>query len=270
MLRRNFLLTPATAFALTRTLKIGHRQASLRLAGPALFRHAQRIPGLTGIEPQVHYQGQTLWDKATLQVYKNASADTGILIPSLSGVWEKGASLLQPAVAEATLRKSIASAEMLGARVILVASFRDNCPRMSDESSYGPVLAMLRKVAPVAASAGVTLGMETSLSPQDDGKLVDLVAHPNVKIYFDANNTEFYGHKGGSVAGIPLLGQRICQVHCKNEDRLLEEPGRVDWAATLHALQSIQYGGWYVFETQHSSAEQSIDATKRNIAFLTR
>lgn len=271
--RRQLLLSSLAAAAAAGApagLKIGHRQASMRQAGVAVFDLAKRIDGLSGVELQVHIKNETLWDPSTLVAYRRAAKDAGILIPSIAGIWTPGVSLLH-AKSEEQVRKAIEVAEALGARVVLVAAFRDRCPRVDDEASYGPVVKMLQKTGPVAASAGVTLGLETSLSPADDAKLVDIVNHRAVKVFLDANNTEFYGHTGQSLTGVPLLGKsRICQVHCKNEARLLEEPGRVDWTATLKALQQIGYDSWYVFETSHTSPEQCIEATRANIAFLRR
>jgi sugar phosphate isomerase/epimerase len=71
------------------------------------------------------------------------------------------------------------------------------------------------------------------------------------------------------VPGIAILKDRIRQVHLKNEDRLLEQPGRVNWASAVKGLAAIGYQGWFVFETTHSSPQQCIDATQKNMAFIT-
>jgi sugar phosphate isomerase/epimerase len=273
MIRREFLLTTLAAAlpAANPPIRIGHRQASMRQKGPDVFDFAKRIPGLEGVELQIQFQGTSLWDQETLLAYKRASQRTGIKIPSLAGVWQRGQSLVQPEVAEEALRKSIRAAEALGSGVILVAAFNKGCPDMNNEASYGPVVTMLKKLGPVAADANVILGLEVSSSPADQKKLCDLVDHRGVKIYYDVFNTEDYGHTGQSVSAIHLLGKsRICQVHCKNEKRLLEESGPVDWTAALKALKQIGYGNWYMFETGHTSDEQCIEATKKNIAFIRR
>jgi L-ribulose-5-phosphate 3-epimerase len=234
-----------------------------------VFEIARRIPGIAGVELQVHFQKTSLWDSETLLAYKRGGADAGLAIPSLAGVWTGGASLMQVGPAEETIRKSIQAAAALGANVILVAAFDRNCPNMQQEDSYGPVAAMLQKVARAAADAGVTLGMETSLAPSDDKKLIDLVAHPAVKVYYDADNVERFGHKEASVPGYEVLGRsRIAQIHVKNEDRLLEEPGRVKWNEAFKAIRRIGYQGWLVFESSHSGPEQCVEATKKNIAFI--
>lgn len=250
--------------------QIGHRQASMtNKPGPEVFQIARRIPGLSGVELQVHFQKTTLWDRETLLSYKRGADNTGMKIPSLAGVWTGGASLLQPALAEETLRKSIQAAEALGAKVILVAAFNNNCPKMDQEDSYEPVVLTLQKVAEVAAGAGVTIGLETSLSPADDKKLVDLVNRPAIKVYYDADNVERFGHKEEAITGYSVLGrQRIAMIHLKNGSRLLEEPGRVNWSLALQQIRRIGYDGWLVFETSHSGPEQCIEATKENIEFI--
>ncbi len=273
MLRRNFLLSSAAALAAKAAgapLRIGHRQANMtKQAGPEVFDLARRIPGLSGVELQVQYQGTTLWDAATRAEYKRAAERTGLVIPSLAGLWGKGASMVDTGPGEESIRKSVQAAEALGARVILAAGFGAKCPKMDDESSYGPVVAMLQKVAPAAADAGVVVGLETSLSPADDKKLVDLVNRPSIRTYYDAFNCEHYGHKGQALPGYEVLGKsRIAQVHLKNDNHLLEEPGPVDWTAALQALKRIGYSGWLVFETAHTGPEQCVEATKKNIEFI--
>ncbi len=130
---------------------------------------------------------------------------------------------------------------------------------------------MLRRAAPCAADAGVMLGLENSLSPADNRKLVDQVDHPSVKVYYDPHNMARFGHAAEAVPGIKLLGRdRICQVHVKNGERLIEEPGLVDWRTALQALNEIGYGGWYVFESDHTDHAQVVEATAKNIAFLRR
>lgn len=165
--------------------------------------------------------------------------------------------------------KTIRAAELLGARVALLAFFRQHAPDMTKEASYGPIVTMLKKTANTAADSGVTLGLENSLSPADNKKLVDLVDHPAVGVYYDLHNMAYYGHQEEAIPGVKLLGKkRICMVHVKNGDMLLEEPGPIDWAAAFREFNDIGYDGWYVYETQHESTEDCIADTKKNNEFL--
>ena len=270
MQRRAFLgALAAAARGAAPPVKIGHREASMKMIGdPRVFEVASRIPGLLGVELQIVSGDHKLWPKETLKVYKRAANRWGMQIPSLSSPFGRGSAMNKPNAGE-FLRKAIPCAEFLGSSVILVPFFRDNCPSMSDESQYGPVVETLKQLGPVAADAGVILGLENSLDPADNAKLVDLVGHPNVRMYFDLDNGEFYGHKGKVIPGIKLLGRdRICQVHVKNEERLIEEPGRIDWRAAFRELKSIRYDGWIVLESRHTTEQQLIDSTTRNIQFI--
>jgi sugar phosphate isomerase/epimerase len=276
MHRRQFLLgsfaAAAGATALrgaAAALKFGHRQANMvDDPGPNVFDLAKQIHGLSGVELQVYFKGTTLCNQATLAAYQRAAERTGLTIPSLAGVWPPGATLLQP-TAEENLRNAIHAAESVHATTILAACFEQNCPNMDQEQSFGPVVALLQKVSGAARDAGVTIGMETSNAPGDDRKLIDLVDRPSVKVYYDLDNVERYAHTGEAVPGIAILKDRIRQVHLKNEDRLLEEAGRVNWANAVKGLAAVGYTGWLVFETSHSGPQQCIEATQKNIAFVT-
>ncbi len=251
-------------------LKIGHRAASMDMVGNFdVFKLARRIPGLLGVELQVTAGNPNLHDWDALRRYKSEASRWGIMIPSLAGLWERGVSILHSPAAGINLMQAIRAAEFLGSSVILAAFFRDNAPDMNDESSYGPVVDLLKAGAPKAAEAGVIIGLENSLSPADNKKLVDLVSHPNVKVYYDLFNMANYGHRAEAIPGVTLLGkERICQVHVKNGEKLLSEPGPIDWEKAFDALNSIGYDGWYVFESQHSSQQNVIEATGKNIEFL--
>jgi len=272
--RRRFLQSVgspllAPCFAAAPPVKIGHREASMRMVGdPRVFEVVRMIPGLNGVELQIVSGKHNLLSRQTLIRYKSEAHRWGIHIPSLAGPFPPGVSV-RSTDAGAHLTKAIECAAFLGASVVLVPFFRDNCPDMSKSEEYSPVVAMLREVAPRAAGSGVTLGLENSLNPAGNAQLCDLVAHPGVRIYFDLDNGEFYGHHGQIVPGIRLLGkERICQVHIKNEDRLIENEGRIPWRKALAELAAIGYDGWYVLESRHSSQQQCIDATTHNIRFI--
>jgi sugar phosphate isomerase/epimerase len=278
--RRQFLVSSFSAAAVAAAgradaaapaaLQFGHRQANMVTEpGPGVFDLARQIPGLSGVELQVVFKGTSLWDKETRLGYKRGAEKAGLKLPSLAGVWPQGANLFKPE-AEDILRKAIGCAREVKAATILVACFEANCPKMDEKQSFGPVVALLKKVSSEARDAGVTIGMETSLTPAEDRKLIELVDSPNVRVYYDLDNAERY-HAGTAVPGIQTLGTAcIRQVHLKNDDRLLEQPGRVGWAAAVKSLAKAGYKGWFVFESSHADAQQCIDATKKNIEFVKR
>ncbi len=279
--RRRFLLTTGVGMvsaALARAaaeraqpLKIGIRAASMKMAGtPDVFKVAATIPGIRGVELQMMAGKLNLRDVDTVRRYQKEAQRWGLKIPALAGIWDAGVTIRSPKAAESVIA-SIRAAETLGARVILAAFFRKEAADMTNESSFGPIVSMLQKVAKPAADAGVVIGLENSLSPADNRKLVDLVGHPAVGVYYDLHNMDFYGHGKEAIPGIKLLGKdRICMMHVKNGKMLIEEPGPIDWPAAFRSFREIGYAGWYVYETSHDSVEDCIQDTKKNNEFLRR
>lgn len=255
--------------------KIGIRQASLRnpedetqgmIADFDTFKVARDIPGITGVELQVTNGSPNMHDFSVARRYKAEAHRWGLDIPTTAGVWS------HPQWGPHTgldLMKSIRASEIVGARIMLIAFFRDDAPDMTSEESYGPVVSVLREIAPKAQEAGIILGLENSLSPQENKSLVDMVDHPAVKVYYDLDNMYHYGHGEDAVPGIELLGnERIATVHVKNNGRLLQDHWRIDWPAAFEALTGIAYDGWLIFETRHESHEQCKAMTKENIALI--
>jgi sugar phosphate isomerase/epimerase len=69
----------------------------------------------------------------------------------------------------------------------------------------------LREVAPKAEKAGVILGVESSLSAEDNMRIIDRVGSPAVKVYYDvANSTERGYDIGKEIRWLGKHGQ-ICE-----------------------------------------------------------
>jgi sugar phosphate isomerase/epimerase len=250
-------------------LRFAHRQANM-VTSPAqdVFELASQIPGLTGVQLQMIWKGEDLSERESALVYKRQADRGAIEVPSIAGVWKPGERIFDLAVAEKALSNAIRTAEFFGAKTILVALYTANCPNMDDESSFGPVVGLLQKMGQRASDAGLSFGLETSLTPSDEKKLLGLIDRSSIRSYYDATNVETY-HSGQGVSGIEVLGPRIVECHLKNEDRLIgQQPSAVDWAAALKAFKRIHYNGWYVFETKHASPERCVQDTKANIDFV--
>ena len=235
-----------------------------------MIQTAAGIPGIRGVELQVTAGRRNLRDWDVVRQYKRDSNRWDIRIPSLAGIWDKGVNISSPKAVE-SLQLTIRAAEMLGSGVILAAFFKEDAPDVNREESYSPVVNNLRKVAGAAADAGVVVGLENSLSPADNAKLVDLVGHPAVRVYYDLYNMATFGHGPEAVPGVKLLGrERICAVHVKNGDKLIEQPGPIDWPAAFAAFNEIGYDGWFTYETAHKSVAACLADTARNNAFLAK
>lgn len=253
----------------------------LRQSSPSVYELGASIPGLSGIEVQTNRSN--LWDRQTVLAYKKEANRWRMRTVSMGGSLPDGGSITIPGPAEEWLRKTIRSGEILGASVVLVGGFRETCPRMSDESSYGPTVELLKRLGPVAEDAGMVLGLELSLDVAEYQKLIDLVAHPAVRPYWDATGTDHMGHPGEGIKGLQTFGASICQMHLKNGRKLIEEhhlmeahprhleAGRamsIEWTKAFPIIKASGFEGWFTFETPHASPEACIEETKRNIAFV--
>lgn len=257
--------------------KIGIRQASLRnpidsgknmVANFDTFKVARDIPGIIAVELQVaNGSPNMLYDSDVARRYKAESNKWGLDVHSTAGVWSSKGAWNEDAVDEIT--HAIRATEIVGASVMLIAFFGKSAPDLSEVSFYDRIVKILKEVAPRAKEAGIILGLENSLSPADNKKLVDMVDEPNVKIYYDIENMYNFGHQNEAVPGIKLLGkERIAAVHVKNNGRLISDNWRVDWVKALQELTDIQYEGWLTFETDHVSYIQCIKETEENIEFI--
>ncbi len=288
--RRRFLQTSLAvlsasaveAWAARSPIKLAHREGNmLRQSSPSVYELAASIPGLSGIEVQT--TRSNLWDRDTVLAYKREANRWRMRTVSMGGSLPAGGTITEPKPAEESLRKTIHAGEILGASVVLVPGFFDTCPKMDDEASYGPVVELLKRLAPVAEDAGITLGLELSLSLAEYQKLLGLVNHPAVRAYWDATGTDHMGHPGDGMKGLEVLGASICQMHLKNGNKLMEErhllnkhprspvPDRVmsiEWTKALPLIKSTGYEGWFAFETPHASPEACVEETKKNIAFV--
>lgn len=252
-------------------LKIAHREGNmLRTSSPGVYELAAKIPGLSGIEVQT--TRSNLWDRDTVLAYKRESLRWNMRTVSMGGSLPNGGTLLDAGPCEQSLRKTIRAGEILGAGVVLVPGFRETCPKMDDEASYGPVVQLLKRLAPVAEDAGIVLGLELSLNTDEYVKLLGLVDHPAVRAYWDATGTESMVHNGEGIKGIEVLGgAKIVQMHLKNNrDPLMENPGLVDWSKAWPAIRKSGFEGWFAFETPHASPEACVEETKKNVAWVMR
>ena len=191
---------------------------------------------------------------------------------------------------------AVEAAAALGAGNILIAFFGNGDLRLRDSTgdfrntSDGPfasyeldtqgvtrVVEALRQIVPRAEEAGVVLGLENTLTAQQNLELIDRIGSDVVKVYYDVGNSTAYGY---DVPGeIRQLGKdRICEIHLK-ETLSLEDPqkgllgapeqGGVDFEAAAAACRDIGYDKWYVLETS-GREDRFIEDTRANVAFVER
>ena len=110
------------------------------------------------------------------------------------------------------------------------------------------VIDRLRSIAPKAEAAGVTIGIETALDAAGEVQLLADIGSPAIRSYFNFANALQAGRD--LYAELRTLGkERICQIHCTDEDGvLLENNKRLDMQKVKQTLNEMGWSGWLVME----------------------
>lgn len=110
------------------------------------------------------------------------------------------------------------------------------------------VVNRLKEAARMAEAAGVVIGVETALDATGEARLLDEVGSPAIRSYFNFANPLQQGRN--LVEELEILGaQRICQIHCTDEDGVrLEKNPRIDLPKVKATLDRMGWSGWLVIE----------------------
>jgi D-psicose/D-tagatose/L-ribulose 3-epimerase len=116
------------------------------------------------------------------------------------------------------------------------------------------VITMLRKVAPRARQANVTLALEPLnrfeayvVNTMEDGAaLVKRVGAPNVGLLYDTFHANI--EEKDAIGAIRKHGRQIRHFHCSANDRGIPGQDHIPWLESFRSLRSINYDGWLVIE----------------------
>jgi L-ribulose-5-phosphate 3-epimerase len=158
---------------------------------------------------------------------------------------------------------SIRLTKALETKVLLLPFFSRWALRTREEMDY--VGDALRDLAPEATKAGVILGLENTISAEDNVRIMERSRSASVKVYYDVGNSTEAGFD--PVTEIRWLGrERICQFHLKDNPHYLGE-GSIQFAPILRAIGEIQFSGFANLETDAPSKELDADL-RRNLAYV--
>jgi L-ribulose-5-phosphate 3-epimerase len=160
---------------------------------------------------------------------------------------------------------SIPITKKLDSRVILLPFFGKGALETPAEMDY--VADALREIAPQAEKAGVVLGLEDTISAEDNVRIMERAKSPAVLTYYDVGNSTQRGFD--VVKEVRWLGKdRICQFHLKDNPHYLGE-GSIDFPAVLEAIEATGFRGFANLETD-SPSKAVEDDMLRNLHFLRR
>ena len=151
----------------------------------------------------------------------------------------------------------------LGVKVMLLPFFGKGALETQQEKDY--VGDTLREIAPEAEKAGVILGLEDTISAEDNVRIMDRARSKAVLVYYDIGNSSRNGFN--VTREIDWLGKkRICQMHFKDNPNYLGD-GNIDMAGVLRSVSRIGYEGFANLETDSPSKSVEADM-KRNLAYV--
>jgi sugar phosphate isomerase/epimerase len=124
---------------------------------------------------------------------------------------------------------------------------------------------VLRDLAPEAEKADVILGLEDTISAEDNVRIMERSRSKNVLVYYDVGNSTKNGFD--VVKEIRWLGKdRICQLHFKDNPHFLGE-GKIQFEAIIHAVRDIGYSGYANLETD--ARQDTLEADmRRNLLYI--
>jgi L-ribulose-5-phosphate 3-epimerase len=159
---------------------------------------------------------------------------------------------------------SIRLTKSLDAKILLLPFFGPWALITKEEMDY--VGDALRELGPEAGKAGVILGLEDTVSAEDNVRIMDRSQSKQVKVYYDVGNSTAAGFD--PVKEIRWLGKdRICQFHLKDNPNYLGD-GDIKFGPILHTIRDIGFVGYCNLETD-THADGGVEADmRRNLIYI--
>ena len=238
---------PLLAAPKSRWFKIGACDWNLgKMSDPAAFDVAKEI-GLDGVQVSLGTQanGMHLCKPEIQRAYREAMKRTGLEIGSLAiGECNRVPLKSDPRAAQ-WLADSIDVCKAMGLTVVMPACFGAGDLDMAKTKEIDHLVKVLKDCSAKAEKQGISIGLESYLSAEDNMKIIDRVGSPGLKVYYDVGNST---DKGRDIyKEIRMLGKLICEFHAKDGRHMLGQ-GRIDFKKVRKAVDDIGYSGWFHIE----------------------
>ena len=162
------------------------------------------------------------------------------------------------------VRDSIRLTQALGTQVLLLPFFGKWALETRAEMDY--TADALRDLGPEAVKAKVILGLENTISAEDNVRIMERSRCPNVLVYYDVGNSTGAGFD--VLKELRWLGaKRICQIHLKDNPGYLGE-GKIAFAPIVKAMAEIGFAGYANLETDAKSAASLEADMHRNLGYV--
>jgi sugar phosphate isomerase/epimerase len=262
-----FSFTPCLAFAEGTMLRIGVTDWNLNMgANPDAVALAARL-GFDGV--QVSFGRKIVDNKMPVDnpdvVARYVSLSKQYRIPidgtCVDRLHDNG--LKSDKLAPKWVLDSIRLTKALDAKVLLLPFFGRWALQSRDEMDH--LGDTLRDLAPEAEKAGVILGLEDTISAEDNVRIMDQSRSASVLVYYDVGNSTKAGFD--VVKEIRWLGKdRICQFHFKDNPHYLGE-GNIQFPPIVRAIRDIGFSGYANLETDAHPNQLEADM-RRNLSYI--
>jgi sugar phosphate isomerase/epimerase len=111
----------------------------------------------------------------------------------------------------------------------------------------------------------VVLGLENTISAEDNARILDRAQSGAVRVYYDVGNS--FNNGFDIYKEITWLGrERICEFHLKDNPHLLGQ-GKIDFPRVIGLIEGIGFSGWAQLETVAPSGDIRKDM-KANLDYI--
>ena len=248
-------------------VKIGSMAGSLPQGPPPdVFAAGKRV-GLQGVEFNIGREpvdgNLPLFNADTQRTYLDAAKKNGMAIAGIVLDVFHRHYLKNDPLAVTFIDRGIQTARAMNAGVLLLPFFGKAALTNREEMGYAADI--IKEHAGTAKKAGIVLGLEDTISAEDNVWMIERIGSPAVKVYYDIGNSTNNGFDTPKEIRW-LGGQRICQMHIKDRG-YLGESGKIDIVENLRAILDAGFNGWLNFETSSPTKDKEADL-KVNFAYL--
>lgn len=231
--------------------------------------------GADGVEVDMGSLGERetfanqLTNATTRQQFLDTARELGLEIPSLAMSGFYAQSFAERPTVPRMIQDTIDTMKLMNVKIaFLPLGVRGDLVKHPELRPA--IVARLKAAGAAAEQAGVVIGIETALDAAGEVKLLEEIGSPAIKSYFNFANALQNGRD--LHAELHTLGKdRICQIHCTNEDGVwLENDPKIDMARVKQTLDEMGWSGWLVIERSRD-ARDSRNVMKNfgaNAAFL--
>ncbi len=182
------------------------------------------------------------------------SKELNIQISSLAMTGFYSQSFAQRPTAVKAVQDCINTAKLMNVKVIFLP-FGVQGDLIKNPELRPAIVERLKTAGKLAEQAGITIGIETSLSAKDELQLLKDVGSPTVKSYFNFANA--VKNNRDIVQELKTLGKNnIVQIHCTDDDGVwLQNDTKIDLKKIKLTLDKMGWSGWLVIERSRDASD---------------